>query len=89
MLFDEVVEVISINPATDVITGDLVYQVIFGIIGSPMQGLPLSAPQKQIASNRLILYFKVGEGSPYLAGSKWKMKVENDGRISLEKSVVE
>lgn len=79
------VEVISINRATEIRSGNLVYQVSFGSVGTPIEGLaPPSV--KQVVSNKIILFLETGGVSPYLAGSKWKLSIKDDGELSLTKS---
>jgi hypothetical protein len=83
MLVSEEVEVISVNRAADVITGKLVFQVAFGSIGTPVQGLGLPSGSNQIASTHLVLFFSDENRCPYLAGSKWILEIQDDGKISV------
>ena len=79
------VEVLSITQATDVITGDLVYQVGFGRTGKPVKGLSMPPQMMKIASNSLIVFMSQEKECPYRAGSKWILKIGEDGTLSLEK----
>lgn len=79
------VEVISINRATEIMSGNMVYQVTFGSIGAPIEGLT-SPSVKQVASNKLVLFLETGAVAPYLAGSKWKLSIKDEGELSLTKS---
>jgi hypothetical protein len=79
------VEVLSITHATDVITGDLLYQVGFGRTGKPAKGLSMPPQITKVASNSLIIYMPQEKECPYRAGSKWILKIDEDGTLSLEK----
>jgi hypothetical protein len=79
------IEVLSITQATDVITGDLVYQVGFGRTGKPAKGLPMPPQMTRIASNALIVFMSPENECPYRAGSKWILSIEEDGTLSLKK----
>ena len=49
MPYSEELEVLSINQATDVITGRMVYQVGFGKIGKPAEEFRTVAPGRKLA----------------------------------------
>lgn len=85
MKFETEVEVVSVTQATDVITGDLVYQVGLGKTGKPMPGV--TSPQvKKISSNILVVFMPVEGECPYAAGSRWKLSIANDGALTLKRA---
>jgi hypothetical protein len=85
MAYPMEVEVLSITQATDVITGDLVYQVGFGRTGKPAKNLPMPPQMTRISSNSLIVFMSVDKECPYKAGSKWILSIGEDGTLSLKK----
>ena len=78
------VEVLQITQATDVITGDLVYQVGFGRVGKPAKGLPMPPQMALISSNSLIVFISREKECPYKAGSKWILTINDDGSLDLK-----
>jgi hypothetical protein len=73
-----------VNQVTDVLTGQLVYQVGLGRIGKPAKGLGLESSQmKEISSNVLIVFLPTKGECPYKAGSEWKLKVSDSGALAL------
>jgi len=85
MSFSAEVKVLSVNQVTDVLTGELVYQVSFGRIGKPIKGLePIE--RREISSNILIVFFPTKGECPYKAGSKWSLKLSDSGAMTLKET---
>jgi hypothetical protein len=85
MPYSEELDVLSINQATDVITGRMVYQVGFGKIGKPSEAFRTATPGKEIASNILVFLLPLEGECPYKAGSKWAIKVNDDGEMTVQR----
>lgn len=90
-IFSKPVEVIAVNRAVEAVTGESIYQVIFGeVVGltpEMRQHFPQpvgSMPPREIGANVLILFFKSEVAAPYKVGSKWKVKVSPDGGVIVE-----
>ncbi|MQY62094.1 hypothetical protein GH146_02240 [archaeon] len=86
--------VISINPTTELATGDMIYQVVFGeyidITQELLSRLPPTAVQRSALGNKigiahLILFLKKTE-IPYTIGSTWTITVNGDGALNLVKA---
>jgi hypothetical protein len=88
MTYEEVLEVVSINPASDAHKGTSLYQVTFGTYGKIMPGIITGAipPDAEIASNKMILYMPKHKECQYKVGSKWLIRVEDTGAISITES---
>jgi hypothetical protein len=83
MAFSTKVKVLAVNQVTDVLTGNLVYQVSLGRIGKPIAGIgPIQG--KEISSNVLIVFFPIKDECPYRAGSEWELKVSGNGTLTLK-----
>ena len=81
--------VYSVTPSTEVATGDNTYNVFFGdyVNATPeiISTLQLQVGQplpKKVGVFWLILNIKSDE-VPYRIGSRWRLTVENDGRLTL------
>jgi len=85
MVFETEVEVLSVTQATDVTTGDLMYQVGLGRIGKPMTGLQTPPQMKKISSNTMIIFMPLGGECPYVVGSKWTLIIANNGSLNLKR----
>ena len=85
MVYSAEVEVLSITQATDVLTGELVYQAGLGRIGKPAEGLPMAQQMRRVSSNTIIVFMPVDKECPYKAGSKWILGIDEDGALSLKK----
>ena len=84
MAYDTEVEVVSVTQATDVLTGDLVYQVGLGRTGKPVEGV-VDTRMKRISSSTIVIFMPIEGECPYVPGSKWKMSIANDGQLTLER----
>lgn len=82
-IYEGEVEVVNVGRVTSAIDGSLIYQVAFGKIGKPAEGMPIPAGSKEIAANTLIMYFKSDKEAPYKVGSKWNLNVLESGSVSL------
>ena len=86
-MWNQEVEVLTITQATAILSGELVYQVSFGLIGEPVSGI--APPQiKKVSSNVLVMFLPRDKRCPYMAGSKWMLTVEDDGTITLNKKEI-
>ena len=83
MSFSVDVKVLSVNQVTDVLTGDLVYQVGLGRLGKPIKGLE-TIERKEISSNVLVVFLPVKGECPYRAGSEWTLKITDTGALTLK-----
>jgi len=83
MAFSVEVKVLSVNQVTDVLTGELVYQVGLGRIGKPIKGLE-TLQRKEISSNVLIVFLPTKGECPYKAGSEWTLRVTDTGALTLK-----
>lgn len=93
-ILTKTLSVISINPVTELATGDNIYQVVFGeyvdITQDLLSRLPPTAVQrsafgKKIGLSHLVLFIKKTE-IPYTIGSTWKITVSSDGALNLVKT---
>ncbi|MGP6207993.1 hypothetical protein ACNF42_08210 [Cuniculiplasma sp. SKW3] len=82
-IYEGEVEVVNVGRVTSAIDGSLIYQVAFGKIGKPAEGMPIPAGSKEIAANTLIMYFQSEKEAPYKVGTKWKLSVSESGNVSL------
>lgn len=82
-IYEGEVEVVNVGRVTSAIDGSLIYQVAFGKIGKPAEGMPIPAGSKEIAANTLIMYFKSEKEAPYKVGTKWNLNVSESGSVSL------
>ncbi len=82
-IYESEVEVVNVGRVTSAIDGTLIYQVAFGKIGKPADGMPIPAGSKEIAANTLIMYFKSENEAPYKVGTKWNLNVSESGSISV------
>jgi len=83
------VTVISVVPAIELATGEGLQQVAFGenieVTNEILSRIPpQSLVGKKLGVSDLILFVKMEE-SPYAVGSKWRLTVETDGKITLVK----
>jgi hypothetical protein len=84
------VEVIAANRAVEALTGNSIFQVVFGVM-SPISDelrpqLPRmegTVPPKEIGINTMVLFFPFPRGLPYVVGSKWTLRIADDGRMTL------
>ena len=82
--------VTNVTVATNLGTGELMYQVMFGeyldITPEIISRLPPPMRDanwgKKIASNEIILFIKTSE-VPYKVGSKWRLKIHKNGTMNL------
>ena len=86
MKYEEVIEVISINPALDFITGKALYQVVFGTYGKTKTNIIGHPPNSEGSSNKLIIYIPKEKECQYKVGSLWSISVSDSGSISLIKT---
>ena len=86
MKYEEVIEVISINPALDAITGKALYQVIFGTYGKAKTNIIGHHPNSEGSSNKLIIFIPKEKECQYKVGSLWNISVSDAGYISLVKA---
>ena len=84
-IYEHEVEVVNVGRITSAADGSLIYQVAFGMIIKPAQGMPIAPGSKELAANTIIIYFKSSKEVPYKVGSKWKLKIADDGQITLNK----
>ncbi len=82
-IYEDEVEVVNVGRITSAIDGSLIYQVVFGKIAKPTEGMPTPSGSKEIAPTTLLMYFKSEKEIPYKVGSKWKLTVSESGNISL------
>ncbi|EQB65016.1 MAG: hypothetical protein AMDU2_EPLC00013G0008 [Thermoplasmatales archaeon E-plasma] len=82
-IYESEVEVVNVGRVTSAIDGSLIYQVAFGKISKPADGVPIPAGSKEIAASTLIMYFKSEKDAPYKVGTKWNLSVSESGSISL------
>ena len=86
-MWNQEVEVLTITQATAILSGELVYQVSFGLIGAPVSGI--APPQiKKVSSNVLVIFLSRDQECPYTVGSKWMLKVGDDGTVTLNKKEI-
>jgi len=89
-LFEKVVTVLAIAPATELGSGDLLFIVEFGETIDRTPEIAARLPPAAQGSNRInVTYLGVWVKSatlPYTIGSKWKLSVADDGKISLVQS---
>ncbi|SRR5579875_840787 len=92
-LYTKEVEVIQVTRAVEGHTGDSIFQVQFGEVIEVDEELrrfipttPFSKPQKFVYPNVLTLFVKSSEPLPYRVGSRWVIRVQRDGRMSLEEA---
>jgi hypothetical protein len=90
-ILDKVLTVTGISLVTELTTGELIYQVVFGNYVKTMPEIINRLPpnmrepmlmSKSIAINEVSMLIKVDE-VPYKVGSKWKMKIHKNGTLSL------
>jgi hypothetical protein len=83
--------VTNVNVITELATGDLIYQVMFGnyIRTTPeiLSRIPPNAREplaasKNIAVSEMTLFIKTNE-VPYKVGSKWNIRISKNGRLNL------
>ncbi|MEM0121469.1 MAG: hypothetical protein QW688_08545 [Thermoprotei archaeon] len=93
VIYSKEVEVIQVVRAVEGHTGDSLYQVQFGEsvevdeeLRKYIPSVPLSKPQKRIYPNIVTLYIKTEQPLPYRVGSKWRVLVAQDGKMTLEAS---
>jgi hypothetical protein len=92
MAYKKAVEVIAITRATESETGERMYQIVFGEVlpideelRKFLPALPMSKPPKDMYPTSLIVFAKFLREVPYIVGSQWFLKIEDNGIISLEK----
>lgn len=90
MLFEKDVEVIQVTRAIESVSGDYIYQVTFGQIVDVDEELrktvptpPNSKAPKKIAPTTFSIFIDSTEPIPYRVGSKWKMRVGDNGSIRV------
>lgn len=87
MKYEEIIEVISINPAHDVISEKSLYQVVFGTYGKAKTNIIGVPNNSEGSSNKLIIYIpKEKQECQYKVGSLWSISVSDSGSISLVKT---
>jgi hypothetical protein len=79
---ERTVKVLSVTLVTDVLTGNLVFQVSFGQIGKPPEGAAHPSIQ-QVASNVITIFLPSDKKCPYVAGSDWSMGIADNGNVEL------
>ncbi len=84
-IYEGEVEVVNVGRITSAIDGTLIYQVAFGKITKPVDGMVVPTGGKEIAANTLIMYFKSEKVVPYKVGSKWNLSVSENGSISIKR----
>lgn len=84
------VEVIGANRAVEALTGNSIFQVVFGVMSRitdelrpQLPRMEGTVPPKEIGINTMILFFPFPEGVPYIVGSRWTLRISNDGRLTL------
>jgi len=92
MTYEKAVEVLTITRVTESGTGESMYQIVFGEVLPINEELrryvpipPMSKPPKYMYPNALIVFAKFLGEVPYIVGSQWFLKIEDNGIISLEK----
>ena len=84
---------LAISGATELETGDYVVRLDFGElldntteIANRLQVRPDVNPlsMKKVAANTLILFLKLEHAKPFSVGSKWKLSIDEIGRITLD-----
>ncbi len=89
-LVEKTVVVTQISNTIELATGDLIYSVFFGEfidttpeVLSRLPGIsPANYPGKKIGAVWFMLNLKT-DTVPYKVGSKWKLKIQENGLISL------
>jgi hypothetical protein len=84
MKYETDVEVVTVTQATDVISGDLVYQIGLGKTGKPYPGVA-GSQVKKISSNVLVIFMPIEGECPYIVGSHWSLSIANDGTLNLKR----
>jgi hypothetical protein len=84
--FQKDVEVIAVGHAIASLDGSELYQVAFGQIGKPSTAAanPTLPPNAKIGAIWVVVFIPKGKPLPYAVGSRWRLTVEGDGRLSLE-----
>ncbi len=84
------VTVIAVSQALEGTTGELTYQVTFGMnveVGEELERNiprnPLGVPIRVVGENVLILFFKFDGPVPYRVGDEWRLAVDRDGGLTL------
>ena len=87
------VEVIAANRAVEALTGNTIFQIVFGVMSPVTDELrPLlprtegSIPPKEIGINTMILFFPFPQGLPYTIGSRWTIRIAADGTMTLNRA---
>ncbi len=90
-VYTKKVEVIQVTRAVESHTGDSIFQVQFGeVVGVDQEfrkylpSTPFSKPQKFVYPSALTLFMKSAGAIPYKVGSEWILRVQSDGKLSLE-----
>lgn len=89
-IVDKTLVVTGVSVVTELTTGDLIYQVVFGeyvkntpeILGRFPANVRDAYVGNKIAVNEVMMIMKVEE-VPYKVGSKWKLKIQKNGTLSL------
>jgi hypothetical protein len=88
-LIEKTVIVTQISNTIELATGELIYSVFFGeFIDATPEVLsrfppsPVTYPGKKISAMWFMLNLKTDK-VPYKVGSKWKLKIQENGVISL------
>jgi hypothetical protein len=91
LLYTKEVEVIQVTRAVESHTGESIFQVQFGEVIEVDEELrrfvpaaPFSKPQRFVYPAALTLFIKSEKPLPYKVGSRWVIRVQKDGRLSLE-----
>ncbi len=90
MTISKMLTVLNINTATELTTGDNMYQVVLGyytertpeIMNRIPDALKQTAIGKQIGITELVLFIKKQE-IPYRVGSKWELTIRDNGTLNL------
>jgi hypothetical protein len=87
-------QLLSLNGITELKSGEYIVAANFGEmidntpeIASrfPVNGETNPLGPKQIAATTLVIYLKLEHAFPFTVGSKWKLKIEESGRILIDK----
>lgn len=92
---DETVEVVSVSSGFELEKGEKVVYVVFGKYLKVTEEIKKRLPQTQrdsvgneIISSSFTLFYKPtgAADNPYQVGSKWNLKIDNNGEMSIKKA---
>ena len=89
-VIDKPLEVLSVVNATELATGDIIYQVTLGTYVNNTTEIRSRIPTavreaytgKKIGITELVLFIKL-EQIPYKIGSKWRLRIRKNGSLNL------